>query len=282
MGVELEDFIGPAIGAGAEIAGAAIDRGATADANKINRQIAQENRDWQERMSNTSYQRQVADLQAAGLNVANAYGSSSGASTPTGSTTRVEPLAIGGGVSKAISTAMDIQQRKALIDNTRANTEKATQEGRTAKAEADYWNDTDVASNRLMQSDAALDITLYDRDIRSLTKEMSKMEKETFRKQLDAVIAGIEQTNKVSHEQAREIASRALLLELQEPGARNEANFQRSFAGRAMPYVGAARDVMGLNPMIGGIKGIVNKFFRGKLPGSSGYKTRGLTGQNPY
>lgn len=50
---------------------------------KFNRQEARENREWQERMSNTQYQRAAKDLEAAGLNRIIALGSP--ASTPSGS-----------------------------------------------------------------------------------------------------------------------------------------------------------------------------------------------------
>ena len=58
--------------------------GTTAN-NQFSAQQAQIQRDWEEYMSNTSYQRAVADLKAAGLNPAMLYASGGqGASTPSG------------------------------------------------------------------------------------------------------------------------------------------------------------------------------------------------------
>lgn len=55
--------------------------------NAFNAEQAKINRDWQEQMSNTSYQRGVADMTQAGLNPQMMYGGvSSGASTPSGAT----------------------------------------------------------------------------------------------------------------------------------------------------------------------------------------------------
>lgn len=86
--------------------------------NQMNMQESQRNRDFQEQMSNTAYQRSSADMQKAGLNPAMMFGSGGPASTPGGSTataqaphqSNVSPFAgLGDAASKAVSTAVDMK-----------------------------------------------------------------------------------------------------------------------------------------------------------------------------
>jgi len=69
---------------GASIGDTISTASAQREANQFNTQAAQENRDFQERMSSTAYQRQAKDMEAAGLNPMLAYLKTSGASTPSG------------------------------------------------------------------------------------------------------------------------------------------------------------------------------------------------------
>jgi len=70
--------------------------------NEMNRDLAAENTAFQERMSNTAYQRQVKDLEAAGLNPMLAYVKGGGASTPSGTVLPMQN-AVSVGVSSAES-----------------------------------------------------------------------------------------------------------------------------------------------------------------------------------
>lgn len=58
----------------------------------FNSREAQANRDWQEQMSNTAHQREVADLRKAGLNPILTATGGNGASSPTGGQGVMQPL----------------------------------------------------------------------------------------------------------------------------------------------------------------------------------------------
>lgn len=107
-------------------------------ANETNMQIAQDNRDFQERMSSTSYQRAVGDLQKAGLNPMLAY-SQGGSSTPSGATTTVGNVGAAG-VSSAAAAQQTVQgvtaaeQARAMTDQVKAQTAKIQSETMTNEA----------------------------------------------------------------------------------------------------------------------------------------------------
>lgn len=77
----------PVVAAGlsgaSSLAGSWLDFYGGRKANADNATAAAENRDWQEHMSNTAYQRAVADMRKAGINPMLAF-SQGGASTPSG------------------------------------------------------------------------------------------------------------------------------------------------------------------------------------------------------
>lgn len=122
----LATFINPGVGAAMGAVGSYLGG---QSANKANQAMAQQQMDFQKMMSDTSYQRSVKDLKAAGLNPMLAY-TNGGASTPQGATATMENV-VGNATNSAMSSAAtsqairnqqaQIQLTGAQIENTEAD-----------------------------------------------------------------------------------------------------------------------------------------------------------------
>lgn len=119
---------------------------------------------FQERMSNTAYQRHTADLKQAGLNPILAY--NSGASAPTGASAGAPGLDTAGAVSNAASSAMNALNRKLL------NTQIAKTEAETSAIK----QQTDIKGVLKVMSRSV--VPLADRFVNSAKKVFTRSKKD--------------------------------------------------------------------------------------------------------
>ncbi|AXH74135.1 MAG: DNA pilot protein [Microviridae sp.] len=101
------------------------------ETNRENRHMASAQMQFQERMSNTQWQRGVEDMQAAGLNPMLAY-SQGGASAPPGAS-----AVMGSELGAGVSSAREYSSAKAEVELKQAQAETQRQEARKVKAQAD-------------------------------------------------------------------------------------------------------------------------------------------------
>lgn len=155
-------WIAAAIGAAASLASAYMSSRGAGDANDSREGLSREQMAFQERMSNTAYQRSMSDMKSAGLNPLLAY-KQGGASSPAGAMPNVEneQTAWGEGVTNAAKAALASEEYDLIKEQVR-----------TTEAQGDL-NRSSEALNEELTRKAQMDTAVSAEQVRNVANQAS-------------------------------------------------------------------------------------------------------------
>jgi len=148
---------------GSAVIGGTLSAFGQSSANAANRALSREQMAFQERMSSTAHQREVADLRAAGLNPILSATKGSGSSTPSGSAPVMQNALkdTGDQLSRGVSSAIAAQTVAAQLENMKEQNEllkaqtKATEATRF-KTEMEGTREFQLLPNNIPKSNEEL------------------------------------------------------------------------------------------------------------------------------
>lgn len=233
----------------------------------FNASEAQKSREYQTSMSNTQYQRATQDAMSAGLNPMLAY-TQGGAGTPSGATASASPASgpsasgpsastspvsmqntLGGALPSAVAfmnASKDLENKDAQNDLIKAQTNAAdAQAAHSRQSAGKTYVETELMADTFGNQ--------VDRIVAEAKTAKEKAIAEEFENSMNPVKAalksgeiGIQQATRRMYEASAGLSFvTAGNKALETPGLQNEASYQKSGMGGAMPYVRGVSDIIG-------------------------------------
>lgn len=212
------------------LAGALIGAGLTVASNVWSAREAAKNREFQERMSSTAHQREVADLRSAGLNPI--LSANRGASAPSGAQGQIDD--VGRGAQQGTAAAIAVQQARAELELTRAQTARERSQAQLTGMQASELGAATPLRLSLLQGDISL------RDAQTAVARANQQQLETL---LPTVLERAREEIRLTANSARRAGAQAVLEEAARAGAFNAEQFEREI-GEKGPWVRLFMELM--------------------------------------